>query len=148
MSRYIDKFFLRVYNKNMAAIEPIYKEIGELVRLHRRAAGLRQEQVAAMLVPPVTRTSLINVEKGRQRILPHTLYQFAEIFNVAVTAFLPGCVPKPSRRQALERKQEKARAENRRAALRQIQGIEKAHAEGLSRLEKIKQQILDLELVT
>jgi predicted ATPase/DNA-binding XRE family transcriptional regulator len=47
--------------------------LGVLVRRHRVARGLFQEELAALLEPPVSRNTIGNVERGRTRPYRHTL---------------------------------------------------------------------------
>ena len=37
----------------------------------------------------LTRTSIVNIEQGRQKVMIHTLYQLADVFGVPVTSLLP-----------------------------------------------------------
>jgi transcriptional regulator with XRE-family HTH domain len=74
---------------DLLKVEPIYIEIGRLIRQERRKAGLTQEQLAAGL--EMSRTSVVNIERGRQRVLVHILYDIAEVLDC-----LPGdLAPKP-----------------------------------------------------
>lgn len=67
------------------AIDHFYAEVGRRVRLAR---GKRtQAQIAAAL--GMTRSSIANLEAGRQRIPLHLLVLIAEITNTPVSEFLP-----------------------------------------------------------
>jgi transcriptional regulator with XRE-family HTH domain len=61
-------------------IEKEYKQIGRRLQALRVASGLTQEDVAGMM--KMSRTSVVNIENGNQRILAHRLYEFAAIFDV------------------------------------------------------------------
>ncbi len=63
-----------------------YAEVGRLIA-KARAGRLTQQALAnkAML----TRTSIINIEKGRQQILLHTLVDITRALGVSVTDLLP-----------------------------------------------------------
>ncbi|MCI0391650.1 MAG: helix-turn-helix domain-containing protein [Acidobacteria bacterium] len=61
-------------------IEPVYQRIGERLRQLRELAGLTQEEVAHLM--RVSRTSICNVEKGRQRMLAHQIFDYAVIYDV------------------------------------------------------------------
>lgn len=61
-------------------IEKVYKQIGARLRSLREAADLTQEQVAKRM--RLSRTSIVNIENGHQRILTHTLFDFAKLFKV------------------------------------------------------------------
>jgi transcriptional regulator with XRE-family HTH domain len=74
----------------MPSIEAFYRQIGVQVRRWRQERGLTQGDVAARVVPPVTRASIANLELGHQRVLAHTLVQLSEILGVPVTELLDG----------------------------------------------------------
>jgi len=64
------------------------------VALGRQIAGVRQSkskmtQEDLALKVSLTRTSIINIEKGRQQLLVHTLVDIATALGVAVTELLP-----------------------------------------------------------
>jgi DNA-binding XRE family transcriptional regulator len=50
-------------------VEVVYRRLGEWVRRARKLRGLRQEDVDALM--GLTRTSIVNIEAGRQRVLLH-----------------------------------------------------------------------------
>ncbi len=50
---------------------------------------MTQEDLGRLLLPPMTRVSVANIEGGHQRILSHTLVQLAAALNVEVTEILP-----------------------------------------------------------
>jgi DNA-binding XRE family transcriptional regulator len=52
-----------------SGIEAVYRRLGQWVRQARKRRGLRQEDVAALM--GLTRTSIVNIEAGRQRVLLH-----------------------------------------------------------------------------
>ncbi len=52
-----------------------------------RQAKMTQESLAQRL--SLTRTSIINIEKGRQQILVHTLADIAGALGVPITTLLP-----------------------------------------------------------
>jgi transcriptional regulator with XRE-family HTH domain len=64
-----------------------YREIGKMVRDAREAAALTQGLLAQHV--GLTRTSITNIERGRQKIQVHTLYAIAEALNVRVATLLP-----------------------------------------------------------
>lgn len=67
--------------------EDFYREVGERIRKARRARGLTQAALATLV--SLTRTSITNVEKGRQKILLHTLADLARALHVEYAALLP-----------------------------------------------------------
>jgi transcriptional regulator with XRE-family HTH domain len=64
-----------------------YQAVGRLIRQARDNVGLTQETLAARV--SLTRTSVTNIEKGRQKLLLHTFCQFAEALAVSPAALLP-----------------------------------------------------------
>jgi DNA-binding XRE family transcriptional regulator len=63
-----------------------YAEVGRLIA-KARFGRLTQQALASRA--KLTRTSIINIEKGRQQILLHTLVDIARTLGVAVTDLLP-----------------------------------------------------------
>jgi transcriptional regulator with XRE-family HTH domain len=68
-------------------LEPIYKTIGSIIRQRRRRLELPQTTLAGLL--GISRATLANIETGRQRILVHHLYGFAEALNMKPGELLP-----------------------------------------------------------
>jgi DNA-binding XRE family transcriptional regulator len=60
--------------------EPVYVSFGQAVKARRLALGLTQEDLAKMV--GLTRTSVTNIEIGRQRVLLSDLFSFARAFGV------------------------------------------------------------------
>jgi transcriptional regulator with XRE-family HTH domain len=60
----------------------VYKLIGQRIRAAREKRGLSQEKLAARV--DLTRTSITNIEKGRQKLLVHTLFLFSEALAVPI----------------------------------------------------------------
>lgn len=67
--------------------DEFYKSLGSRIRKARIALNLTQEQVADTL--SLNRTSITNIEKGKQKILAHTLIDLAESLQISVTDLLP-----------------------------------------------------------
>lgn len=63
-----------------------YKEVGDRVRA-QRGKRLSQESLASAV--GLTRTSISNIEKGRQKLLLHTLVDIAEALDVEPSMLLP-----------------------------------------------------------
>lgn len=63
-----------------------YAAVGRLIA-KTRTGLLTQEALARKAA--LTRTSIINIEKGRQQILLHTLVDIARALDVSVTDLLP-----------------------------------------------------------
>lgn len=66
-----------------------YEEVGRRIReaRKRRKPPLTQEQLAEQV--KLTRTSITNVEKGRQKFLLHTLAEIAVALEVQPASLLP-----------------------------------------------------------
>jgi transcriptional regulator with XRE-family HTH domain len=65
------------------ATEAFYDTLGRRIFLLRKKRGLTQEQLGARLSPQVTRASIANIESGKQRVLAHSLAQFANALGVS-----------------------------------------------------------------
>lgn len=67
--------------------EPIYKQIGRIIRARRRVLDRAQELLAQEI--GISRATLANIETGRQRILVHQLYAFAKALDLKLSDLLP-----------------------------------------------------------
>ena len=63
-----------------------YRQVGQSIRT-RRAKNLSQEALASAV--GLTRTSISNIESGRQRMLLHTLVDIADALKVEASTLLP-----------------------------------------------------------
>lgn len=70
-----------------AASQPTYEDIGRRIRLYRESRGLTQMELAE--ASALTRTSIVNIERGRQRFLVHTLLDLARVLRVDPQDLLP-----------------------------------------------------------
>ena len=77
-----------LYDVNMADIEPIYQAIGARVRMIRETLGLDQGELAKRI--HLNRTSVTNLEAGRQRIRMHTIEQLADALGTSPKNLLKG----------------------------------------------------------
>jgi len=68
-------------------VDSLYIELGQRVSLARKKINLTQEQLGDAV--GLTRTSITNLEKGRQKALLHTVYGLAEALQIPVTDLLP-----------------------------------------------------------
>jgi len=73
----------------MLDIDAFYSEVGRRIRDGRkkRVPPLTQEELGDRV--DLTRTSITNIEKGRQKFLLHTLAQIAAELQVPVISLLP-----------------------------------------------------------
>jgi transcriptional regulator with XRE-family HTH domain len=65
----------------------VYEEIGRLIFKARDRKGLTQEQLAAKI--DLKRTSITNIEKGRQQLLVHMLLKIAGALDVEIGSLIP-----------------------------------------------------------
>lgn len=69
-------------------VDPFYRAFGDLVRLHREGRpDLTQEKLGRLV--GLSRTSITNIEKGRQHIALHQLFALADALKVRPEALLP-----------------------------------------------------------
>jgi transcriptional regulator with XRE-family HTH domain len=73
--------------QGVADIEAVYPRFGARLRSERRMAGLTQEDLAVRL--GLSRTTVVNIERGRQRIALHQLLQIADAVGCEVLHLLP-----------------------------------------------------------
>ena len=67
--------------------DEFYAALGSKVRRLRSEQRLTQEQLAEEL--GLNRTSVTNIEKGKQKILVHTLIDLAKTFQIEPSELLP-----------------------------------------------------------
>jgi transcriptional regulator with XRE-family HTH domain len=65
----------------------LYLSFGRLVRKHREHAKLTQEALGSRI--GLSRTSITNIEKGRQHVALHQLFEIAGALEVPPMALLP-----------------------------------------------------------
>lgn len=69
-----------------------YIELGARIKTHREWAGLTQEQLAK--ATGLTRSSIANIEAGRQRCDIHVLVQIADRLHADPRGLLPTAGPR------------------------------------------------------
>jgi DNA-binding XRE family transcriptional regulator len=69
-------------------IEPVYRAVGAKIEELRSALGWTQEDLAKRI--GLNRTSIVNIEAGRQRILLHDAHKIAAAFGVTVKHLMKG----------------------------------------------------------
>lgn len=79
----------------------LYKQLGERVCRLRNKLGLTQAELASAI--SLSRTSVTNIEKGRQQILLHTLCDLASALQVNPARLLPSAEQLVGVGEALER---------------------------------------------
>lgn len=65
----------------------LYAAIGMAVREARQDRQMTQEQVAQAV--GLTRTSIVNIEAGRQRLTIDTLYDIADALKIQAVSLMP-----------------------------------------------------------
>lgn len=68
-------------------MKQLYKEIGRTLRQRREKAGLTQGDVATRV--GLSRTSITNIEQGRQHVTLHVLYALADAIGSKPSDLLP-----------------------------------------------------------
>lgn len=79
----------------------IYSDIGLKIREERERLSLTQEGLASAI--GLTRSSVTNIEAGRQKMLLETFIDIAEALNVAPEKLLPSKTPNAEKRSQHER---------------------------------------------
>jgi DNA-binding XRE family transcriptional regulator len=72
---------------NTARQERLYLELGKNIRMYRLAAKLSQTSLASRI--NLSRTSVVNIEQGRQHASLHLLWQIAESLDVKIHDLIP-----------------------------------------------------------
>lgn len=67
-------------------IDKFYNHIGKNIKTIRNSKNLRQEDLANMV--GLSRTSIVNIEKGRQKLLLHTLVDIANALSTDIMSIL------------------------------------------------------------
>lgn len=65
----------------------LYSFVGKRIRTVREEKGMSQEELAKLL--SLGRTSITNIERGKQRILLHSLYEIAAVLGTEVKELIP-----------------------------------------------------------
>lgn len=68
-----------------------YVLLGERIKEARTISGLKQEAFANFL--SLSRASIVNIEKGRQRPSIHLLWDIAKVLDIEVSSLLPQFSP-------------------------------------------------------
>ena len=68
-------------------MDEFYARLGALIRDKRRANSITQERLAERL--GLSRTTVVNIEKGRQRIAVHQLVDLSDVLGCEPVELLP-----------------------------------------------------------
>jgi transcriptional regulator with XRE-family HTH domain len=71
----------------MTDFDEIYRGVGRKIRQTRMNQNLSQDSLAQRL--GISRTSMVNIEAGRQRTPLHVLWQIAELLETKLTLLIP-----------------------------------------------------------
>lgn len=71
----------------MTDFDEIYRGVGRKIRQTRESQHLSQDSLAQQL--GISRTSMVNIEAGRQRAPLHVLWQIAELLETKLTLLIP-----------------------------------------------------------
>jgi DNA-binding XRE family transcriptional regulator len=72
---------------NKPGQDRFYTLLGSRIREHRVNANLKQETFAGFL--KLSRASIVNIEKGRQRPSIYQIFEIANVLNVQVSDLFP-----------------------------------------------------------
>ena len=75
----------------MAESGDFYPRLGDMIQRARKQRKMSQDGLASAI--RLKRTSISNIEKGRQKLLVHTLVEIADVLNVDAAALLPPRTP-------------------------------------------------------
>ncbi len=67
--------------------EILYQNIGNNIKGARNSISMSQQTFASML--NLSRVSIVNIEKGRQRATIHLLYEISKITEIPISEILP-----------------------------------------------------------
>lgn len=71
----------------------IYAQLGRAMAARRTSLGLTQQDIADRI--GVSRASIANVERGRQKVLLHQVYAIARVLALkSITDLVPATLPK------------------------------------------------------
>ena len=68
-------------------VDPVYVALGAKIRAKREAIGMSQEVLSSRV--GLSRTSVTNIELGRQSVLVHQLIEFANALGSNVSDLIP-----------------------------------------------------------
>lgn len=68
-------------------LQMIYSDVGNKIRQRREELGLTQQALASAV--DLSRTSITNIEQGRQKLLVNTLFDIAKALEVSMADLLP-----------------------------------------------------------
>lgn len=79
--------YIYFYIVNEREINALYRELGLRIAKIRKSQQLNQEDFGKQF--NLSRTSVVNIEKGRQRPSIHLLYDIKRSFNIKIEDLIP-----------------------------------------------------------
>jgi transcriptional regulator with XRE-family HTH domain len=86
-------------------MDHLYREFGRVLREKRKSAGFTQDDVAGRI--GLSRTSVTNIERGRQHVTLHVLYALADAIGAKPAELLPDGAALVERNAELDKALEK-----------------------------------------
>jgi len=74
-------------------MEQIYREFGRILKAKRKEANLTQDEIASKV--GLVRTSITNIEQGKQHVSLHMLFQLADAVGARPQDLLPDRLAQP-----------------------------------------------------
>lgn len=72
---------------NIIDLDKFYTDVGENIKNYRSKLGYSQDDLAKYL--DLTRTSIVNIEKGRQRPPLHAICEIASFLKISIEDLIP-----------------------------------------------------------
>jgi DNA-binding XRE family transcriptional regulator len=82
---------MRDESGNRAGLPAVYREFGQRVRIGRGRSQLTQDMLAHQI--GLSRTSVTNIESGKQAVLLHQVYDIAKALDTSIQTLLPADEP-------------------------------------------------------
>ena len=92
-------------NISQGEIDEFYVLVGKNIAKQRKILGLNQEEFGNRL--GLSRTSVVNIEKGRQKASLHLIYAMLVIFDIEISKIFP-LISQMKTRESLDMKMEKS----------------------------------------
>lgn len=70
-----------------AYVDNLYRQLGKRIRTQRESVNMTQEELATAI--GMLRTSIVNIEAGRQRPPLHVIYQICHQLGAEPSAMMP-----------------------------------------------------------
>jgi transcriptional regulator with XRE-family HTH domain len=84
---------------NMLDYERLYSHIGDRIRTIRESQSPRMSQEDLAVILDLKRTSVTNIERGRQKLTLETVYRFCDRFGLETHELLPSLTEVRARKE-------------------------------------------------